>query len=280
MPRETLIDFFQDQIQSDKTFLVYDGGYRTHHYSYNDVRSAAIQLADRLASSRLTTGDKVIIWGDNRAEWIVAFWGCLLARVTCVPIDFRTSPDFLARVASLVGAKIVIADKSLNTDNLTSIDVWPLEMLLGQVSAVPQKQIAGDSDLVSRDLAEIIFTSGATSEPKGVEITHGNVLANIVPVEKEITKYLKYGRPFLPLRFLNLLPLSHMFGQAMATFIPPMLNSITVFMRGFNPTDIARQIRTQRVSVLVCVPKILDVLRKYIDFLKISNGFGPNWVFS
>ena len=84
-------------------------------------------------------------------------------------------------------------------------------------------------------------------------------------MEQEITKYLKYGRPFLPLRFLNLLPLSHMFGQAMATFVPPMLNSITVFMRGFNPTDIARQIRTQRVSVLVCVPKILDVLRKYIE---------------
>ncbi|GIT67054.1 MAG: hypothetical protein Ct9H300mP25_05260 [Acidobacteriota bacterium] len=142
-------------------------------------------------------------------------------------------------------------------------------------------------------------------------------------MEQEITKYLKYGRPFLPLRFLNLLPLSHMFGQAMATFVPPMLNSITVFMRGFNPTDIARQIRTQRVSVLVCVPKILDVLRKYIEspslkpanqryrmntlsndgggtekstnssaissghllseplhFLKISSGFGPNWVFS
>ena len=112
MPRETLIDFFKDQIRSDKTFLVYDSGYRTHHYSYNDVRCAAIRLADRLTSSGLSTGDKVIIWGDNRAEWIVAFWGCLLARVICVPIDFRASSDFLERVASLVAAKIVIADKS------------------------------------------------------------------------------------------------------------------------------------------------------------------------
>ena len=265
MPRETLIDFFKDQIRSDKTFLVYDGGYRTHRYSYNDVRCAAIHLAKRFGSAGLTTGDKVIIWGDNRAEWIVAFWGCLLARVICVPIDFRASPDFLERVASLVAAKIVIADKSFITDGLTSIDVWPLDTLLDKVRVASQKQIVVDSDLTSRDLAEIIFTSGATSEPKGVEITHGNVLANIVPVENEITKYLKYGRPFLPLRFLNLLPLSHMFGQAMATFIPPMLSSITVFMRGFNPTDIARQIRTQRVSVLVCVPKILDVLRKYIE---------------
>jgi len=265
MPRETLIDFFEDQIQSEKTFLVYDDGYRTNRYSYNDIRFAAIHLADQFTSYGLTAGDKVIIWGDNRAEWIVSFWGCLLARVICVPIDFRASPAFLERVASFVGAQIIIADKALDTDNLTSVDVWPLETLLDEVSDDSQGQLTAYSDLGSRDLAEIIFTSGATSEPKGVEITHRNVLANIVPVEQEIKKYLKYGRPFLPLRFLNLLPLSHMFGQAMATFIPPMLNSVTVFMRGFNPVDIARQIRTQRVSVLVCVPKILDVLRNYIE---------------
>ncbi len=88
------------------------------------------------------------------------------------------------------------------------------------------------------DVAEIIFTSGATAEPKGVVITHRNVLANIVPVEREVLKYRKWGTPFFPLRFLNLLPLSHMFGQAMATFIPPMLPGVVVFMRGYNPGEI------------------------------------------
>ena len=61
------------------------------------------------------------------------------------------------------------------------------------------------------------------------------MLANIVPVEREVLKYRKWGKPFFPLRFLNLLPLSHMFGQAMATFIPPMLPGVVVFMRGYNP---------------------------------------------
>src|SRR6185295_19797546 len=71
------------------------------------------------------------------------------------------------------------------------------------------------------DTAEIIFTSGATADPKGVVITHRNILANIVPIEKEVLKYRHWARPFRPIRFLNLLPLSHMFGQAMATFVPP-----------------------------------------------------------
>ncbi len=84
-----------------------------------------------------------------------------------------------------------------------------------------------------------------------------------MPVEREVLKYRKWGRPFYPLRFLNLLPLSHMFGQAMATFIPPMLPGVVIFMRGYNPAEIVSQIKRRRVSVLVCVPKILDVLREH-----------------
>ncbi len=95
-------------------------------------------------------------------------------------------------------------------------------------------------------------------------ITHRNILANIVPIEHEMKKYRGYARPFMPLRFLNLLPLSHMFGQAMATFVPPMLSGEVVFMRSLRPRDIVTQIKSRRISVLVSVPKILDVLRDHI----------------
>src|SRR5207244_13556666 len=77
-------------------------------------------------------------------------------------------------------------------------------------------------------------------------------------------KSRKWRRPFVPLRLLNLLPLSHMSGQAMATFIPPMLPGTVVFRRGYNPVDIVAQIKTKRVSVVVSVPKILDVLREHV----------------
>ena len=118
---------------------------------------------------------------------------------------------------------------------------------------------------ISRDdIIQIIFTSGATAEPKGVVIRHRNVLANIVPVEREVMKYRKYAWPFHPLRFVNLLPLSHMFGQSMASSIPPMVRGTVIFTRSFNPHDVLRLIKTRRVSVLVCVPKILDVLREHV----------------
>jgi long-chain acyl-CoA synthetase len=137
----------------------------------------------------------------------------------------------------------------------------------GTPSRTPEPRHPGTPEpaVSSHSLAEIIFTSGATADPKGVTITHRNVLANILPIEREIQKYKKYGRPFHPIRFLNLLPLSHMFGQSMATFVPPILTSTVVFSHGYSPVEILRQIKSRRVSVLVCVPKVLDVLREHLQ---------------
>ena len=273
MTRNTLLDFFDERVRTASEFFVYDDGLRTRTYTYDDVRRAAIGFAHRLQTAGIEPGQNVVVWGENRPEWIAVFWGCLLARAVVVPIDYRASRHFLARVVALVSARfVVIGDDVPRIDLPEGVHVWSL----GDLGAAPrpsetwpqpaQPERLPESAAAARadDLAEIIFTSGATAEPKGVQITHGNVLANIVPVEREVLKYQKYGRPFAPLRFLTLLPLSHMFGQAMATFIPPMLAGVSVFMRSYNPADIVRQIHTRRVSVLVCVPKILDVLREHI----------------
>ena len=177
-----------------------------------------------------------------------------------MPVDYRSSPDFVARVSRIVQARVVLVGQDVPPLSNVRLEppVWRLHELEWTDGPAPDVTVRKD------DVAEIIFTSGATAEPKGVIITHRNVLANIVPVEREILKYRKWGRPFFPLRFLNLLPLSHMFGQAMATFIPPMLPGTVIFMRGYNPVEIVEQIKSRRVSVLVSVPKILDVLREHV----------------
>ena len=259
MVRDTLIDFFGDLSHARGEFLVYDNGFRSRGYSYAEVARAARGFASRLHEHGLRKGDKIVVWSENRPEWIVAFWGCLLRGIVVVPIDYRASPDFLARVSRIVAARLILIGQDLPP--LTApIDapVWKLYELEWRDGTAPDVPMTRD------DVAEIIFTSGATAEPKGVVITHRNVLANIVPVEREILKHRKWGRPFFPLRFLNLLPLSHMFGQAMATFIPPMLPGTVIFMRGYNPTDIVAQIKSRRISVLVSVPKILDVLKEHV----------------
>ena len=280
MARDTLIDFFDDLTLARGDFLVHDDGFRSRACTYVDVGRAARAFAARLHHHGLRKGDTIVFWSENRPEWIVAFWGCLLRGVVVVPIDYRASPGFLTRVARIVDAKIVLIGQDV-PPLPAGIDtpVWKLHELDWHDAPPATGPADPPVTIVRDDVAEIIFTSGATAEPKGVVITHRNVLANIVPVEREILKYLKWGKPFYPLRFLNLLPLSHMFGQAMATFIPPVLAGTVVFMRGYNPGEIVTQIKRRRISVLVSVPKILDVLREYVTRAfgaDVARGFQPS----
>ncbi|MFZ0416051.1 MAG: AMP-binding protein, partial [Candidatus Acidiferrales bacterium] len=131
------------------------------------------------------------------------------------------------------------------------------------------------------DPVEMVFTSGTTAEPRGVVLTHGNILANVEPMEAQIQPYLKYERFFHPLRFLNLLPLSHVFGQLMGMFIPPLLGGTVIFLDTLAPAEVARAIRRERVTVLVSVPRLIESLEgqaeREIEAAGRSENFRANF---
>ena len=252
---KTLVDVFRLLETRRGEFLVYDDGYRVRRHSYADVTRAARGFAARLIGHGVRKGDKVMLWGENRPEWIAGYWGIQLAGAIAVPIDFRSSQEFASRIRDIVAASMVLAGDDVEAGTMAA---WRLADLDWDADG-PIPPIAIDPN----DIAQIVFTSGATADPKGVVIRHRNILANVVPVAREIEKYKKYAIPFNPIRFLNLLPLSHLFGQSMATNIPPLIGGTVVFMRSFNPHDIVRRVREWRISVIVCVPKILDVLKEH-----------------
>jgi long-chain acyl-CoA synthetase len=289
MPRQTLLDLFEDFAVLDDVFLVHDDGYRARQVTYRELGTLARAFAHDLRTEGIAADDKVVIWSENRIEWVAALWGCLLARAVLVPVDYRASADLVRRIADIVRARAILVGEEVATLGGVSAPVWRLAERIdwagglrpaGAAAGVePTHARAGEAARADQPggatLAEIIFTSGATAEPKGVTITHRNILANVIPIEREIHKYLKYERPFHPIRFLNLLPLSHMFGQSMAAFIPPLLGGTVIFSHGYNPQEILRQIKPRRVSVLVCVPKVLDVLREYLERVSPETA-GPD----
>ena len=121
-------------------------------------------------------------------------------------------------------------------------------------------------DASSRDtVAEILYTSGTTAEPCGVVLTHGNFLANLEPLERGIDEYRSYERWFHPLRFTTLVPLSHVFGQFMALFVPPLLGATVVFEQATNPAEIIRNVKRERATALIAVPRMLDLLKTGIE---------------
>jgi len=260
-PRETLVDLFAGFSESPVEFLQYDDGYRRWNYTYAQVGCAARHFAARLAEHNIHKGDKVIIWSENRPEWITAFWGCVLAGVIVVPIDYRSSADFLHGVQEIVDARMVLLGEEVH---LPAEEGLPLRFRLRDLEWTTTRYEIPSVGIDRDDLVEIVFTSGATGEPKGVLITHRNILADIVSPEQIIRTYRKWFRPVLPLRFLSLIPLSHLFGQIVTMFLVPLIPGTAVFMHGYSPREIVRQIRMRNVSVLVGVPKILELLRKHL----------------
>src|SRR5882672_7167090 len=118
MARETLLDFFQDFADLPDEFLIYDDGFRSRSYSYNEVAARARGFAARLRDAGIAKDNKIILYGENRPEWIIAWWGCLLEGVIAVPIDYRSSFEFVDRIDKIVIAKaIVVGDETALPDS-------------------------------------------------------------------------------------------------------------------------------------------------------------------
>src|ERR1700757_2547105 len=75
-------------------------GYRVESWSYRRIVEQANRLARELESRGIKKGDSALLWGENSAEWIIAFFACLLCGVVIVPVDHGSSQEFVSRVAS------------------------------------------------------------------------------------------------------------------------------------------------------------------------------------
>jgi long-chain acyl-CoA synthetase len=260
-----LPQFIREIAQYDNEFVIHDDGYRGWTFRYREIGRLAGAFAARLRAAGVTKGASVMIWSESRPGWIVALWGCLMEGVIVVPLDPLSSPDLFHRIEQKVRPRLILLGDRVPAVafGVNSSDQPPI-WRVSEIEQSTEESPFEPRSLASGDIAEIVFTSGTTGEPKGVVITHGNLAANILPLQDQFAPYRKYVRPFAPLRILNLLPMSHLFGQALATFVPPLIPASVLFISSTSPREVARQIQSRRVSVLVSVPKALEVLRDFV----------------
>jgi long-chain acyl-CoA synthetase len=261
---ESLAEFFLTNFRAHLDERAYGQrcGYRMERFSYGQVLEMALLFARDLEARGIGKGDRVMLWGENCAEWVAAFFGCALRGAVVVPMDDGASAEFAERVARQVEAKLWVCSRehATHAGAESYVILEELSLLAGATPALRSEAAIGRDDIL-----QIVFTSGTTAEPKGVVITHGNVLANIAPLEQEMQAYLKYERWVHPVRFLNLLPLSHVFGQFLGMFLPPLLGGTVIFQEELKPSEIVNTIRRERVSVLVTVPRVLQSLKQKIE---------------
>jgi long-chain acyl-CoA synthetase len=245
----------QEQAYADRN------GYRIARWKYHEIAQLAFRFARELNARQIRKGDRVVLWGPNSAAWVAVFLGCANRGVIAVPMDHAASADFALRVFQQVNSRLLICSRDHAQPSLPTIFLEELPDLLESRSPAA----LAPENISPEDALEIVFTSGTTAEPKGVVITHGNVLANVAPLEQQIGPYLKYERFVHPIRFLNLLPLSHVFGQFLGIYLPPLLRGTVFFQETLKPAEVINTIRRERISVLVAVPRMLQSLKEKIE---------------
>ena len=263
MIHDSLAHYFRpDSRPAREIAVAWRHGYRTERWRWSKLSSLAVRFARELEARGINRGERVFLWGPNTGEWLAVFIGCLLRGAIVVPMDAIAAPEFAQRVIAEAAPRLAIISRELPPPaGIPSIALEDLEATVRARSTGPYDS----SGLKRSDPLEIVFTSGTTAEPRGVVLTHGNVLSNLEPIAREIARYRKYERFFHPLKFLNLLPLSHVFGQMLGIFIPQILGATSIFLDSLRPADVAATIRRERVSVLVTVPRLIESLRDKLE---------------
>jgi long-chain acyl-CoA synthetase len=256
----TLLDDFR-RYGREVAVVRYQGN-RRRVATYGEIARLAGRFASLLVQRGIGPGDRVLLWAENSAEWIAVFHGCLLRGVLAVPLDAKGTADFAARVAADVAPKLAVGDALLLSQLPGEGPQLTFEDWLAVLPAEETGPIAG----LSRETPlQILFTSGTTGDPKGIVITHGNVLASVGPIEDASQPYMRYERLIHPLRILNTLPLSHVFGQTMGLWVPPIYRAELHFESRLAAPRIVETIRRERISVLAAVPRVVALLKTHLE---------------
>jgi long-chain acyl-CoA synthetase len=258
--RTHLSSLVQEYIRySSDTAVVTRAGLRRHATSYCELAHLTGRFAGYLLSQGIAKGDRVVICAPNSAPWIAAFFGCVLRGVVVAPLDVNGSLDFTRRVITDTRPKLVVAARELS-ESFRDVPFLAVEDF--DATLPPAGDTSPATGLSEDDPLQIVFTSGTTAEPKGIVHTHRNVLASVRPIETEMGKYRRYERVFHPLRFLHTLPLSHVFGQFMGLWLPPLLGAALHFPPRLVAQELIETISAERISVVAAVPRVLDLLRR------------------
>ncbi|MGH9533396.1 MAG: AMP-binding protein [Terriglobales bacterium] len=258
-----------------RPFLIEQELYRVRRHSYQSLLRRAFAVMEELRRRGLRRGDCAVIWGKAGAAWAAAFYACVMSGVVLVPVDTAFSAEYALRAQAHTNARLIIAPADRCAE-LTSL-VAGLEALTFEAinGLTPRAGAAGRAvePLPPDTLLEIVYTSGTTAEPKGVMITHGNVLANLRSVESEARKVRRWAKPLLRVGFVHIIPLSHLFGQVVGLLVPTLIEARVVFVDSQTPEALTHALRQRRASLLICVPQQLQLLADWA-LIQASAGRG------
>ena len=262
---DTLIDLVATAADcyEDRPALVLRSGLRDTTWSYRRLWQAVNAVARHLSEERaIRPGDRVLICAPNSPQFVATFLGTMLSGAIPVPLDTGSTAEFIERVAADTEAAAIITDLPLPPPGLP-------RYFLADLSYAGGARLFG-AQAKAADVAEIIYSSGTTGKPKGVVLTHGNIIANIHSAQATVPDPQ-------PWRLLSLLPLSHMFEQTVGLFVPLLLGATIHYGVSRQSAATRQAMKRYRINVMVVVPKLMTHMLQGIEREVRRNGHGKAW---
>ena len=249
-------------------------GNDSHVYTYGQLLSQVRSIAYRLRKENVGFGDRVALIGENHPKWASAYLGIIYSGAVVVPMDphgeIETITNFIenseAKVAFLspdqterfskieerLGRRIpaVVWDLDVSENGFQRFDDWAeAEFPESFAREVPASR--GD------DMALLIYTSGTTGKPKGVPLTHGNILAEL----EGVNYVLKLSENE---KLLSLLPLFHAYLQIVNLWIATTYGCEVGYLKELTPAELSDALRTFKPTILTTVPRLWYLFHKKI----------------
>jgi long-chain acyl-CoA synthetase len=228
------------------------GEFGVRWWSYRRLHDEAVHMAAVLRRQGISSGDRIVLWAPNCPEWVSVLLGAALRGITVVPADENASPGYVKLLAEQVCASMVVHGPD---QDVSCIEVATRGLFGDQAGVASDDADDLTVPVGPDDPALIMFTSGTTQQPKGVILTHRNVLAPVSQFRR--WRWLLRARP---LRILVLAPLSHSQGLILGIGLPLSLGLTVLYTQAVDPPHLIRTIRDNRVALLSTVPRLLHVL--------------------
>ena len=245
----------------------------TVQWTYRELNRRSRIVAWRLRALGLARGDRLLVWTPSSPAVPALYFGAMRAGVAFVPLDLRMSPGAIERIVARADARHLILGSGRDTPDPADarLDRFPSSNV-EQLAAEPDATFPADWEAqvtawprpTGSDIAEIVFTSGTTGEPKGVVLTHANLLGtldaahNLIPEQEH--------------RAVSLLPLSHLLEQVATVFYAMSVGAHVMYIRSRNPRVLFEAIRDHRTTSLVLVPQVMDLFWAAIEREVASRG--------
>jgi len=242
-------------------------------YTYSDLRRMADSVGNWLTTNGVPRGTRCAILANNGPRWVASYLGILAAGSVAVPFDTAFSADQVAKLLLDSGTDFLFVDPKHLTIAREALKKAPVKLVMvypaeGADAPTFDTMLAGPgsfrhTEVDSDDLAAVLYTSGTTSDPKGVMLTHASISAEAEGAFRLIDDLGPKDA------LLGILPLFHALAQMANLLLPLVKGARVVFLESLNTTELMRALRERDITIFCCVPQFFYLIHGKI-FKEVS----------